>query len=701
MRSAPARPLRRALALLLLGAGLAAPGPVFAQPQEEASPAWTPAFSMQFRGVGGTAISPDGRWVAFTVTDPLMEGEQSEYRTHVWVAAADGSGARQFTRGDESASNPSFSPDGTRLLFTSAREGRNQVWALPLAGGEAYRVTDAPEGVGSYALSPDGSHLAYTMTDPESEAWKEAKKEKRDVIVADTDFRNAHLYLGPFGDGLQAHAHRVTEGDFTVTGWDWTPDGSAIVFAHQSDPRINTGRLDGDLMVVDVRAHDDEGEHTFPVRTLVAGAGVESSPRVSPDGRRVAYVSTGAQPEPVGLGDVWVVALAGGEPRRLHDTHDRSGGLLDWLPGGEAVLVLESIGTTRHLQRLPVDGGPPVPVTSGAGVVGGPDFAFDAGRMAFTWQTPDQPADVYVSPLDRWAPARITEVHAGIELPEMGRTELLTWRSQDGRFEIEGLLTYPVGYRPGERVPLVLNVHGGPAGVFSQSFTGSPSIYMIQTFAEQGYAVLRPNPRGSTGYGKEFRYANVRDWGFGDMDDLMAGVDHVIGMGVGDPDRLLLMGWSYGGYMTSFAVTRTDRFKAASMGAGLPNLVSMTTTTDIQDYLVGHMDAEFWEDYDVYERHSAIYRIANVTTPTQVIHGQNDLRVPFTQGQEFYRALRRRGVDTEMLILPRTPHGPREPKLLMEVTPRILAWFERYLPSAPSVTEPEQDAPEGADTIRR
>jgi len=176
-----------------------------------------------------------------------------------------------------------------------------------------------------------------------------------------------------------------------------------------------------------------------------------------------------------------------------------------------------------------------------------------------------------------------------------------------------------------------------------------------------------------------FADANVRDWGFGDMDDLMAGVDAVIEMGVAHPDSLLLMGWSYGGYMTSFAVTRTDRFQAASMGAGLPNLVSMTTTTDIQDYLVAHMGAEFWEDYEVYERHSAMYRIANVTTPTQVIHGAEDLRVPFTQGQEFYRALARRGIPTEMVVLPRTPHGPSEPKLLMEVSQHILRWFETHL----------------------
>jgi len=295
---------------------------------------------------------------------------------------------------------------------------------------------------------------------------------------------------------------------------------------------------------------------------------------------------------------------------------------------------------------------------------------------------------VHVSPTGSFSPTAVTELHEGIEMPTLGKTELLTWRSEDGRFDIEGLLTYPVDYDPSRSYPLILNVHGGPAGVFVQSFTGSASTYNIQYFAEEGYAVLRPNPRGSTGYGKDFRYANVRDWGFGDMDDLMAGVDEAIDMGVAHPDSLLLMGWSYGGYMTSFAVTRTDRFKAASMGAGLPNLVSMVTTTDIGEYIVAHMDGkEFWEDYDGYERHSAMYRIANVTTPTQVIHGENDLRVPFTQGQEFYRALGRLDVPTEMIVLPRTPHGPREPKLQMEVSKVIMKWFDRHLrPDKPRVT---------------
>jgi dipeptidyl aminopeptidase/acylaminoacyl peptidase len=298
--------------------------------------------------------------------------------------------------------------------------------------------------------------------------------------------------------------------------------------------------------------------------------------------------------------------------------------------------------------------------------------------MAFVGESMDVPDEVYISELRKFRPRVISSFNSTKKWPEVSKTELLSWKSKDG-LQVEGLLTYPSGYKKGEKYPLALMIHGGPAGVYTQTFTGSPSIYVIQFFADNGYAVLRSNPRGSTGYGKDFRYANFKDWGFGDYEDIMAGVDKVIDMGIADPERLAAMGWSYGGYMTSFLVTRTGRFKAASMGAGLPNLVSMVTTTDIPDYLAAHMGGEFWEDYETYEKHSAIYRIANVTTPTQVIHGANDLRVPFTQGQEFYVALKRRGIDTEMIVYPRTPHGPREPKLLMDVSPRILNWFDKYI----------------------
>ena len=662
--------IHRALAVLALLA-LWAPSTAFSEEH-----GWTPALSMEYRRASQVAISPDGGLVAFGLTTPLMEGEQSEYRTQIHVVPAAGGETVAYTAGEKSATSPAFSPDGRYLGFLREAEEKPQVWLLPLAGGEAVQITRAENGARFFGFSPDGRSVAYVMSDPETEEEKTRKKEKRDVELVDRNFKYGHLYVTLVTDrpDPEVEDRRLTEGDFHVTGWDWS-SSDRIVFAHQDDPRINTNRRSGDLSVV----HLADGAITL----LHGGDGIESSPRVSPDGATVAFRSTGDRPEPIGLGDVYTMPVMGGERVRLAETPDRSPGILGWSRDGSLVHVTEAQRTSRRLFGLPADGGAPVALTPGSGVYRSPAVAASADVMAFTHETPETPWEVFAADLGAggrpaaFEPRRLTDLHEGVARPEMGKTSVLAWTSPDGT-PVEGLLTLPVGYEEGRRYPLILNVHGGPAGVYSETFTGAPSIYMLQVFAQAGFAILRPNPRGSTGYGKDFRYANFMDWGFGDMDDLMAGVDLVIENGVADPARLYIMGWSYGGYMTSFAVTRTDRFVAASMGAGLPNLISMVTTTDIQDYLAGHMGGEFWEDYEVYEAHSAIYRIAEVTTPTQVIHGAEDLRVPFTQGQEFYRALDRLGVPTEMIVYPRTPHGPREPKFLMDVSERILTWFRNH-----------------------
>lgn len=647
---------------------------------------WTPAYSMKYKSIGGTAISPDGQWIAYIVREPLMEGEKSEYLSHIWLVSADGRTNVQYTRGEKACSNPSFSPCGKYLAFMSSRSEKNQVWVMRVSGGEAEQVTDAESGVGAYAWSLDGAFIAYTMQDPETEKEKKQKKEKRDVILVDQDFKYAHLYKTSIQKNKEGKrdTKQLTSGDFHVTDFDWSPDGRSIVFSHQPDPRINTGFQHSDISVVPA----DSGA----VTRLVGWPGVDSSPLYSPDGKWVAFSSHGGKPEPVGLRDLYLVSSAGGDPKKLADTPDRNVGILGWSKDGKTVYVIESIRTTRHVLTVPIDGKAPRFVTSGDGVIGSVSIDKESKRMAFTYETPDLPTDVYLSSIKKFEKIRLTDVHAEIPELQMGRTAVISWESKDG-LEIEGLLTYPVDYVEGRRYPLIADIHGGPAGVFSQSFTGSPGIYMLQYFAQNGYAIFRPNPRGSTGYGKDFRYANVKDWGFGDFEDIMSGVDKVIEMGVAHEDSLCVMGWSYGGYMTSTIVTKTNRFKAASMGAGLPNLVSMTTTTDIPDYLTAHMGGEYWDDYETYERHSAMYRIKNVTTPTQVIHGQNDLRVPFTQGQEFYVAIQRRGVPTEMVVYPRTPHGPREPKFLMDVSARIMKWFEKYLRG--------RDVPEGGDVSEK
>jgi len=263
-----------------------------------------------------------------------------------------------------------------------------------------------------------------------------------------------------------------------------------------------------------------------------------------------------------------------------------------------------------------------------------------------------------------------------------GRTDIISWKSKDNKYTIEGLVTWPVNYQKGRKYPLILNIHGGPAGVFNQSYTGTGAVFPIQYFADQGYIVLRPNPRGSGGYGADFRFANKSDWGFGDYDDIIAGVDKLVTDKAAHPDSLCVTGWSYGGYMTSMIITKTNRFKAAMVGAGVTDLVSMTNTSDIPGFLPDYFEGEMWDRTDVYLKHSAMGAVKNIKTPTLVLHGANDLRVPISQGQELYGALKRMGVPTEMIIYPRTQHGPEEPKFIQDMGERIISWFNKYLRSS-------------------
>ncbi len=658
-------------AVCLIAAGLI--GNVQAQESDSAGFEWTPEKMIGLDEVNDPVISPDGKYVAYEVRETLMEGEQSEFRTHIWVAATDGSMNRQFTRGEHSANNPRFTPDGKALTFTSSRNGgENQVYRIYLNGGEAEQLTHAENGIGSYKWSPDGSRIAYTMTDPKSEEEKEREREKRDVHLVDQEYRYRHLYVETIHDNPEDNmTKQITSGNFLVTSFDWSPDGSTIVFSHQPTPKIDDG-AENDISTVPA----DSGA----VSPLVEWAGTDTGPMYSKDGSYIVFQSSGGSEEWVGLTDIYRIPVSGGTPTPLAQTPNRSASILEWGPDGNSLLVSEVRRTYTALYQLPVNGNEPKLITPEDGVYSDFDLSDNGRHLSFTFEDPSTPPNVYTSSFTRFNKKQLTDIYKDIDFPEMGKTELLTWTSEDG-MEIEGLLTYPVGYEEGDEVPLILNVHGGPAGAYLHTWTGGGSIYAIQYFAAQGFAVLRPNPRGSTGYGKDFRYANIQDWGFGDYQDLMSGVDKVLDMGVADPDNLFEMGWSYGGYMTSFIVTRTDRFNAVSMGAGLPNLISMVNTTDIPNYLVAHMGGYYWESEEmeeIYERHSAIYRISEISTPTQVIHGMQDVRVPTSQGQEFYWALQERGVPTELILYPRTPHGPREPKLIADVSNRILDWFMEY-----------------------
>lgn len=635
---------------------------------------WTPAFMIKYERLGRTAISPNGEWVAYELSKPLMEGEKSEYLTHIWLISADGKKSFQVTTGDISARSPKFSPDGTHLAFISGRPDpdnnfrstKGQIYVLPIDGGERVQITNEISSIGRIAWSPDGKKIAFTMRDPLSENDKKRREEKRDWKIIDTNYRYSHLYT--VGNDDDNKVSRLTKGNYNVSSFDWSPDSKKIAFDHTENPTANAW-TSSDISVVNVTSRS--------VKKFVTWGGSDRSPKYSPDGKSVAFVSDGGEHSWGREHFVFVIPSTGGKGRRLPATPSLNISSIEgWTPSGSGVITAETERTSRRYFNVPInENGITASFTPGRGNYGNLSYNSN-GQMSFIHESTDSPANVFTANMDDFEPKQMTKVNSNFADMPHGKTEVIRWRSSDG-LEIEGLLTYPINYRKGKRVPLVLNIHGGPAGVYTENYTGRSSVYPIQAFAQQGYAVLRANPRGSSGYSKDFRFANRSDWGGMDYQDLMTGVDHVINMGVADGKDLYVMGWSYGGFMTSTIVTKTDRFKAASVGAGVPNLVGMLTT-DIHDFIPWHFEGELHDNVDKYIKHSSLFHVGNVTTPTQVVHGENDVRVPVAQGYEFYRALQRKGVETEMVVYPRMPHGLREPKFIQHCGEIIMSWFKKH-----------------------
>jgi len=673
-------PLLLALALLttqILQSGSA----IDDRSAEEGRPLWTVNDTLKTVVMSDIDISPDASMLAYVVKRPVMKKDESRWQYQIFVSQCGRNNPFPLTERKSSSYNPKWSPDGRWIAFLSDRSGDDNIWIISAKGGEAVQVTDVDTEVLDFQWSTDAKTLSFLAPDPRSDKEEAAIKEKDDAQVKGQHIRMNHLWTVEWPGAIRSNSDggyeltRITQGNFSVLDWDWSPDRKSIAFSHAPSPQP-ADEFFSDISTIDLE--------TGKVTSLVESDAMENSPLYSPDGRWIAYTASDLPPADFSAFWVYLVAASTGQSRRLAETPDQKPHLLGWSEDGKTLYLWEYRNTTNVISALPADGSEPEDVSTQGGIMAEIRMNRAKTAIAFTFQNSSVPPEVYVSGFEFFSPKRVSSFNDDLPLHALGRTDIVRWNSSDGK-KIEGLLTYPADYQPGVRYPLLLAIHGGPASTSSQDFIGGSTFYPMSyfypyaAFSSQGYAILRPNPRGSGGYGAVFRKGIIRDWGGMDYRDLMAGVDCMEKMGVADPDRLGIMGWSYGGYLTAWTVTQTNRFGAASVGGGITDLVSMDGTSDLSDLVSAYLNGNFWDEYELYTDRSPIYHVMNATTPILIQHGAEDSLVPPTQGKELYSALVERAVPVEMVLYPRSGHEPEEPKLLRDVMSRNLEWFNKYL----------------------
>lgn len=665
------------LALAALGGPgslpLAGPAPLAGQ---EARP-MTVEDVLAMKSVSQLSMSPDGRWVAYVVTERDMEEDRQE--TNVWVVPTVGGPdeARQVTFRAGTDNSPVWHPSGDWLAFASDREGERQVYGIRPDGGEAWRVTSHETSVGGYRFSPDGRRLGFTASPPPTEADRELESLRGRPMVWDSVYTDqwTHLYVAEMEDAAAGPALRWSPEGLHVQGFVWSPDGRAVAYGARSSPVLRTRYLGA--------AYVQEGAEA-EARAVTSMPGGEDPVAWDDD---VGLVVTGTG-QLLGTYNrqLWRVPLgtdgSAGEPVSLTAGLDANANLIHVDDTRLIVAAARRTGATFY--RIDLDGGhaagAPIDLTDGERYYGGVSASADGRVLAFTAEDGASPPNVFVTGSDDFRPVRLTDVNPGVADLARGAQRVERWPSRADGEEIEGVLTLPVGYAEGDRVPLVLVIHGGPSGISSDRFNGTRGAYPVQVYAGMGFAVLQPNYRGSSGYGERFRGLNRGDISGRDWIDIDSGVDAMIERGLADPDRLAVSGWSFGGHHTYWGITQTSRFKAASAGAGANDLISMYSQTDLPEFYHTYLGPKPWEDWDLYEERSAYRNVENVTTPLLIQVGERDERVPAEQSIQFFEAVRAIGkAPTELVLYPDQPHGVRSPRLQRDLMSRNVAWLKRWV----------------------
>ena len=614
-------------------------------------------------------LAPDGSQLIFRLSE--ADWKANKYISHIWRINDDGTGSVKMTSGEQGESSPRWSPDGRQIAFLAKRgeSKETQIYLISNQGGEANRLTEHKTNVLDPQWSPDGSAIYFRASDPKTKEEKERDKAKDDIKPFEEDAKQVHLWKIVLEDKIET---KLTDGEFSVIGYELSRDGRRIAMHRAPSPRF------GDQEQGEVWVTDADGTNG---KQLTANRVPESGAALSPDNATVLFTASANETFDFYYNrNLFTVSAAGGEselhlPELPYEVEQAK-----WSQDGTVIFLVANMGVrselftyklaTKELRRL----------TTGRHSVRSWHYSSTANQHAISLDHPNNPGDVWTLAADGGNLVRTTQVYEDLEATyQLPPQRKISWKGADG-VTVEGLLITPFDYHDGDRVPLVVQTHGGPASSDNFGFGGGATRY-LPVLTAHGYAVLKPNYRGSTGYGDDFMRDMVGGYYTNAHKDVMLGVDRVIEMGVADANKMVKMGWSAGGHMTNKIITFTDRFKAASSGAGAVNWVSMYAQSDVRTYRTPWFGGTPWQKdapIDVYWHHSPLSEIANAKTPTVILVGEKDVRVPAAQSIELYRALKSNGVQTKLYIAPREPHGFRELRHILFKMNVELEWFARH-----------------------